>query len=145
MKFVGFEREEEAEAWAREVLALDSAPSFFRTLSCVDKSGDFVCVVVLTNFSFRNVDINIAAKRKDWATPKEFMVFYNSVFSYLFKQLKLARVTALIRGKNTVCLKFSKRLGFKPEGVMRNAFADDDLHIYGMLAEDYQSSSWCRG
>jgi RimJ/RimL family protein N-acetyltransferase len=59
--------------------------------------------------------------------------------------LRAARVTALVRGKNEVCKQFIEHLGFKLEGVMRSAFVDDDLHIYGFLAEDYHSHAWCRG
>lgn len=144
MKFIGFEREDEAEAWVRERLEVEAAPELFRAMSLVDDEGNFKCVVVLSNFTARNIDLNIAGEPR-WATPKGCVRLFNEVFGYTFKMLKAARVTALVRGKNEVCKRFIEHLGFKPEGVMRKAFADDDLHIYGFLAEDYQSHAWCRG
>jgi len=144
MKFIGFEREEEAEAWARERLEVGAAPTLFRTMSLVDDRDDFKCVVVFSNFAPRNVDLNIAGEPR-WATPKATLRLFNEVFSYAFKMLRAARVTALVRGKNDVCKRFIEHLGFQLEGVMRGAFADDDLHVYGFLAEDYHSHAWCRG
>lgn len=64
MRFIGFEREDEAEAWARKKLEVEEAPSFFRAMSAVDDEGEFACVVVLTNFSSRNIDLNIVI---DWS------------------------------------------------------------------------------
>lgn len=144
MKFIGFEREEEAEAWARERLDVAASPELFRAMSLVDDKDDFQCVVVFSNFTPRNVDLNIVGEPR-WATPKATITLFNEVFSYAFKMLRAARVTALVRGKNEVCKRFIEHLGFKLEGVMRSAFVDDDLHIYGFLAEDYHSHAWCRG
>ena len=144
MKFIGFEREEEAEAWAREKLEIENAPSFFRAMSAVDDEGEFVCVVVMTNFTARNIDLNIVIGGKG-LMPKGMLVMFNEVFGFVFDKLHAARVTGLLRGKNTQAKKINEHFGFKLEGVMRKAFADDDLHIYGFLAEDYHSHVWYRG
>ena len=144
MRFIGFEREEEAEAWARNKLDLEQAPSFFRAMATVDDDGEFVCVVVLTNFSSRNVDLNIVMDGKKM-TPKGTIVMFNEVFGFVFDKLNVARVTGLLRGKNEKSKNIVEHFGFKLEGVMRKAFADDDLHIYGFLAEDYHSHVWYRG
>lgn len=144
MKFIGFEREEEAEAWAREKLELEQEPSFFRAMSAVDDAGEFVCAVVLTNFTSRNIDLSIAIDSKK-VTPKGTVEMFNGVFGFVFDKLRVARVTGLLRGKNKRAKKLNEHFGFKLEGVMRKAFADDDLHIYGFLAEDYHSHVWYRG
>jgi RimJ/RimL family protein N-acetyltransferase len=70
---------------------------------------------------------------------------FNEIFSYAFDTLRAARVTALSRSKNQKANKFIEHIGFKPEGVMRKAFQDDDLNIYGFLAEEYYSHAWYRG
>lgn len=144
MRFIGFEREEEAEAWARARLEVENAPSFFRAMSAVDDEGEFVCVVVMTNFTARNIDLSIVIGGKG-LMPKGMLVMFNEVFSFVFDKLHAARVTGLLRGKNTQAKKINEHFGFKLEGVMRKAFADDDLHIYGFLAEDYHSHVWYRG
>lgn len=144
MRFIGFEREEEAEEWARNQIFSASEPEFFRAVSAVDDDGNFVCVVVLTNFTSRNVDINIAMTGTKLA-PRCSLLMFNAVFEFLFNHLRVARVTALVRGKHQKSKKITEHFGFALEGVMRKAFEDDDLLIYGFLAEDYRSHPWRRG
>jgi RimJ/RimL family protein N-acetyltransferase len=144
MRFIGFEREEEAEAWARNKLQIESAPEFFRAMSAVAKDGEFVCVVVMTNFSPRNVDLNIVIDRTK-VRPKETIRMFNEVFGFVFNELRVARVTGLLRGKNVEARKINEHFGFKLEGVMRKSFEDDDLHIYGFLAEEFYLHPWYRG
>lgn len=144
MRYIGFEREEEAEQWARNKLNLPNPPEFFRAAAAVDAAGEFVCVVVMTNFTPRNVDLNIAID-KTKVRPKETIVMFNGIFGFLFDQLGVARVTGLLRGKNEDARRISERFGFRLEGIMRKAFPDDDLHVYGFLAEEYRAHAWHRG
>jgi RimJ/RimL family protein N-acetyltransferase len=144
MQFIGFEREEEAEAWARAKLELENAPEFFRTMAAVDDNNEFACVVVMTNFTSRNIDLSIVIDSKK-VTPKGTITMFNEVFGFVFDKLHAVRVTGLLRGKNKQAKRINEHFGFKLEGVMRKAFADDDLHIYGFLAEDYHSHVWYRG
>lgn len=144
MRYIEFEREEEAEKWARQKLNLPAAPEFFRAAAAVDAAGEFVCVVVMTNFTSRNVDLTIAMD-KFKMRPRETIVMFNGIFGFLFDKLKVARVTGLLRGKNEASKRVTERFGFKLEGIMRKSFDDDDLHVYGFLAEEYHSHPWCRG
>lgn len=144
MRFIGFEREDDAEAWARGKLELEAAPEFFRAMAAVDENDEFVCVVVMTNFTARNVDLSIAMENRKMR-PRGTIEMFNGVFGFLFDQLHVARVTGLLRGKNEKAKRINEHFGFKLEGVMRKAFADDDLHLYGFLAEDYRSHAWRRG
>lgn len=144
MRYVGFEREEKAEQWARQKLNLPQPPEFFRAASAVDAANEFVCVVVMTNFTPRNVDLNIAID-KTKVRPKETIVMFNGIFGFLFEQLNVARVTGLLRGKNIESRRITEHFGFKLEGIMREAFPDDDLHVYGFLAKEYQAHAWRRG
>lgn len=145
MRFIGFEHEDEAEQWARERLRIEAPPSLFRCLSAVDDEGNFGCVVILTNFSRRNIDMNIVIADKKSLQPRGMVEMFNAVFGFAFERLSAARVTGLLRGKNVESHKITKHFGFKAEGVMRQAFEDDDLHIYGFLAGEYRNHKWYRG
>ena len=145
MKYIGFELEDEAEEWARERLGLDNAPEFFRAFSAVNNEGEFVCVVIMTNFTSRNIDLTIAIDNKK-VRPRETIVMFNEIFGFIFNKLHVARVTGLLRGKNTQAKRLNEHFGFQLEGIMRKSFEDnDDLHIYGFLKEDYYSHKWFRG
>lgn len=141
MKIIGFEREEEAEAWVRGKLNLHQRPSFFRAFSTVDDNDDFVCVAVMTNFSSTNVDMNIAMESKK-IRPKAMIKMFNEVFRFLFNQLYVSRVTGLTNNENTKAQKIIEHFGFNLEGVMRKAANGKDLIIYGFLAEDYNNHAW---
>jgi len=145
MKFIGFEREEAAEEWARQRLGTNCEPELYRAMACVDEHDEFACVVVFSNFTPRNIDLNIAAKPGRWAVPEGIVELFNNIFDYAFNHLHAARCTSLIKGSNTKSRKFVEQIGFKPEGVMRSAFEDDDLHIYGFLASEYYTHDWYRG
>lgn len=144
MRYIGFDREEEAEKWARQKLNLPAAPEFFRAVAAVDKDEQFVCVVVMTNFTPRNVDLNIVIE-KHKVRPKATIQMFNEIFGFLFDKLGAARVTGLLRGKNEESRRITEHFGFKLEGIMRKAFVDDDLHVYGFLAEEYHAHAWRRG
>lgn len=143
MRYIGFEREEDAELWVRQRLGITSEPTFFRAMSSIGSDGEFVCVVVLTGFSERNVDINLAMDIRG-IRPKELMRMYNEVFGFVFDRLRVSRVTALIPGQNRKSAETTARFGFVHEGVMRKALANDDLHIYGMTADDFRAHAWYR-
>jgi hypothetical protein len=144
MRYIGFEREEEAEAWARKKLALPYPPSFFRAIATVDHNNEFVFVVILTNFSDRNVDINIAIEG-DKMTPKCTIEIFNEVFHFLFDVLHLVRVTGLTGSENRKAKKIIEHFGFVSEGNMRKAYPNhEDLLVYGFLAEEYHQHRWYR-
>jgi hypothetical protein len=114
-------------------------------MSAVDASGAFVLVVVLSNFTSRNIDMHTAAvPGATWASPREAVRMFNSIFGYAFLILNAIRVTGLVKSKNNAARQFDEHLGFKLEGVMREAFEDDDLCLYGFLKRDYLTHPWYR-
>ena len=145
MKFIGFDREEDAIVWAKEVLGIENPTGFCRALSAVDTDGRFAFVVVLSNFSKRNIDMHTAAIcGAQWASPKEAVRMFNGVFNYAFEQLRASRVTGLVKAGNAGARRFDEHLGFKLEGTMREAFDGDDLCVYGFLASEYRAHPWYR-
>lgn len=146
MKFIGFEREDEAIQWAKARIGIDGPVGFCRALSAVDAANDLAFVVVLSNFTPRNIDMHIAAvDGAKWASPKEGLKLFNEVFHYALDKLGAVRVTGLIKSNNELARNFVEHLGFKLEGIMRQAFDDDDLCIYGFLKEDFENHRWHDG
>lgn len=125
-------------------MGLPAPPEFFRAMSAVDNEGEFVCVVLLTNFSRRNVDVNIAIE-SDKVRPKATIEMFNRVFGLIFDKLKVVRATGLVSVANLQSQKATPKFGFKLEGRMRKALPnDEDIFIYGMLAEEYHQHPWCK-
>jgi RimJ/RimL family protein N-acetyltransferase len=146
MKFIGFEREDEAVAWAKKRIGIDGPTGFARAMSAVDDCGNFVLVIVMSNFSSRNIDVHLATQPNGQGlVPKEGLHMFNVVFSYIFNDLNATRVTGLGRAKNKVARRFIEHLGFKLEGIMREAFEDDDLCVYGFLKKDFIGHRWYHG
>jgi RimJ/RimL family protein N-acetyltransferase len=144
MKYIGFYREDEAESWAREKLDLPVSLGFYRAAAAVDGNDEFVCVVVMTNFSPRNVDFNVVIEKRKFR-PKAAIIMFNEIFDFVFNRLGVARVTGLIPSKNTDSCNLAEHFGFQLEGVMRAALDDDDVRIYSFLADEYRSHAWHRG
>jgi len=145
MKYIGTQREHEAIEWAKDVLNIESPTGFCRALSAVDDAGEFAFVVVLSNFTDTNVDMHTAARPgAQWATPRAALEMFRGVFDYAFEYFQVQRVTGLVRAKNMAARQFDEHIGFQLEGVMRRAFKDDDLCVYGFLREDYEQHKWNR-
>lgn len=60
----------------------------------------------------------------------------------MFGQFRLRRMTAILANTARTGIKLVERLGFKHEGVMREAMLIDgkyvDVHVYGILREEVQ-------
>jgi hypothetical protein len=146
MKFIGFEREDEAIKWAKERIGIDGPTGFCRALSAVDSADNLAFVVVLSNFTPRNIDMHTAAvDGAKWASPREGLKLFNVVFHYAFDKLGAVRVTGLVKASNQAARRFDEHLGFTLEGIMRQAFDGDDLCIYGFLKEDFEKHRWHDG
>lgn len=144
MRFIGFEREQDAIKWARRRIGAKGG-GFCRAVSAVDGKDRFCCVMVLSGFSPCNIDVHVAAVDGfKWATPTAFVEMYNFVLNYVFVLHKALRATALIRAGNTKAIDFVLKLGFTHEGRMRKAFNGEDLCIYGILEEDFKNHKWYR-
>lgn len=145
MNVIGFDREDDAISWARERIGITSPVGFCRAYAAVDDAGDFVFVVVLSNFSPDNIDMHIAGRSGgDGLTPRAAVALFNGVFGYAFDQHKVARVTGLVPASNVAAQEFDERLGFRIEGRMRKALRGEDVLIYGFLREDYERHAWRR-
>lgn len=146
MKFIGFDREDEAVAWAKKRIGLDGPSGFCRAMSAVGVDGNFSLVVVLSNFTHTNVDMHTAAVDGSmWASPRAIVEMFNALFNYVFLEHGARRVTGLVRESNVKAQTFDEHLGFVREGLMREAFSNGEaLVIYGFLASEYDAHKWRR-
>ena len=145
MKYIGFEREGEAIAWAKDRLSVKGLTGFCRAISAVNKNDEFVFVVVMSNFSATNIDIHLVSSREPgWATPNALRKVFNGLYGYVFDSLQALRVTGLVKADNMNARVFAERFGMQLEGIMRKALNGSDLCIYGYLAEDYTTHPWNR-
>lgn len=97
----------------------------------LEQGGELIAGVVYENYTGKNITMHVAAvPGKRWLN-KDFL--YRS-FAYPFLQLNCNRVTGLVKADNLEAQKFDEHLGFKREGLLRQACEDGtDLILYGML------------
>ncbi len=97
----------------------------------LEQDGELIAGVVYENYTGKNITMHVAAvPGKRWLN-KDFL--YRS-FAYPFLQLNCNRVTGLVKADNLEAQKFDEHLGFKREGLLRQACEDGtDLILYGML------------
>lgn len=146
MRYIGFDREDEATEWAKKQIGIDGPTGFSRAVSSVDEDGNFLLVVVFSNFTKRNVDTHVVVSdRGRKLTPNGCKEMFNGAFHYIFTELGAVRTTGLVRAKNKAARRFDEHLGYKLEGVMREAFDDDDLCVYGFLKKDFEEHRWYHG
>lgn len=95
--------------------------------------GKIIAGVIYHNYRPpTNMEISIATDTPRWATRGNLRMF----FHYPFEQLGVTRLTAITGRKNAKVRRFNERLGFVKEGVLRQAYVDDDAVIYGLLRSE---------
>lgn len=142
MKILRFERNDEAVAWAKQIIGLDGMTGDVTSVSLLDDKDEFLAVTVFSSYSGTNIDMHIAARPKShWLSRS----YFNAAFELPFLVLEVPRVTGLIRAENLDAQRFVSRLGFQYEGRMRKAFPDGgDLVLYGLLREEYLKHPWSK-
>lgn len=99
-----------------------------------EENGELICGVVYNWFMGPSCAMHVAAvPGKRWLTYE----FLNRVFTYPFIQLGCNRVTGMVRADNYKAQKLDEHLGFKREGLIRQATWDkQDMIVYGMLKDE---------
>lgn len=99
-----------------------------------EEDGELIGGVVYTHYAGTDVRMHVAGEPgKNWLT-REFL--YHA-FAYPFLQLRCRRVSGLVRIDNFKAQHFDERLGFRREGLLREADDDGcDLIVYGMLRRE---------
>jgi RimJ/RimL family protein N-acetyltransferase len=96
------------------------------------REGKLTAACVFNHYSGGDIWVSIAADGKQRLTRG----FIRACFRYPFAQLKTRRISLAVASRNTRSKNFVEALGFVREGRARQAFADDDALIFGMLRDE---------
>lgn len=95
-------------------------------------NGQLYGGVVYGNYRGHDIEM-MAAGEKGWVRPLNI----RATFHYPFIELGCRRITAVASRRNKKARKFIERVGFKFEGIMRQARADgQDAFVFGMLRDE---------
>lgn len=110
----------------------DFEPSEEASAMASVRDGAIIGAVAYHNYRQSDIEM-VCAGEPGWLNR----VTLKAYFGYPFFQLGCRRVTAIVHRKNKRARKFNERLGFKMEGVHREAMADGaDAISYGLLRSD---------
>lgn len=99
----------------------------------LEKDGELIAGVVFNFYSGCDIAMHVASvPGKRWMT-KEYL---KACFAYPFITLGVRRITGYVPAKSKDVLAFDEHLGFKREGLMRDALPDDDVVILGMTRKE---------
>jgi RimJ/RimL family protein N-acetyltransferase len=96
------------------------------------REGKLTAACVFNHYSGGDIWVSIAADGRQRLTRG----FIRACFRYAFVQLNTRRITVAVATRNARSITFVESLGFVREGRARQAFADDDAFIFGMLRHE---------
>ena len=121
----------DAAEWVRRQvkLVLDWGP---HTALGIRYDDALIAGVVFSHFTWPSIEASIASVTPAWCSRRNLKV----IFSYPFEQLQCRRLGAMTEADNMHSRQFLRRLGFREEGIMRDALPSGDAVIYGMRASE---------
>lgn len=132
MRQIIYDQRERLGQWALEQIGYpDTWGERYQAIGLLDRE-EIVAAAIYTDFA---PDITITmhvAGTRFWASP----AFGKACFRYAFIQCGVRRITAYAAEKNVKCQRFIEHLGFRHEGLMRDALPGDHALVYGMLKEE---------
>jgi len=119
--------------WAFERMAF-TARSDAKAIGWGDEAtGTLKAVVIWDGFSECDCNIHVCSDESGHWLRRPLLI---AAFSHPFLQWERRRVTSLIPENNTNAIRFNRHLGFKQEGICRNAAPDGNIILMGMLREE---------
>lgn len=107
-------------------------PSTDIVISRVTPEGNCMGGVIYDDFTGGCVFMHQAGFDKRWLTGNMMWI----VFDYPFTQLKVNKVAGVVNSNNKELLDFNRRLGFKEEARIKNAYLDGDMLVLTMERAD---------
>ena len=111
-----------------------------RTVTMRSKADELKAVVVMDNWSDYGCFMHIFSDGSNrWCSKK----LINAVFAYVFYDCSKLRVTGIVDARNSKALNFDIKLGFRVEGIARDACGlGKDSVILGLTYKDWLNSRW---
>jgi hypothetical protein len=103
----------------------------------IGDGSEIVGAVLWNDFSGPNIEGSCVGEARCFTRS-----IIREAFRYPFVQLGCQRVTVHIRRSNAKVRGLALRLGFRPEGLMRRYYGDDDAAVYGLLRAE--AERWVR-
>jgi RimJ/RimL family protein N-acetyltransferase len=95
----------------------------------IARGNELIAGIVYNNFRWPSIEASIASIEPGWCSRRNLA----AAFAFPFRQLGVRRVGASTAAANAEVRRFLLRLGFRQEGVMRQALKSGDAVIFGML------------
>ncbi|RZI78852.1 MAG: N-acetyltransferase [Rubrivivax sp.] len=115
------------------VLEASYDPLCSRVIASVSEDGRIRAVIAYANPGRYGIEMAVASDGNGtWMTR----AYLRAMFAYPFQQLGLRRAETRTKSSNLHALQFIEKLGFRPEGVRRQAFGEDDAVLMGMLRRE---------
>jgi RimJ/RimL family protein N-acetyltransferase len=124
--------------WVHQHLADPPADWGSCTTIGIARGGDLIAGVVFNNFCWPNIEGSIASTTPRWCSRRNLA----AIFAYPFRQLDCHRMGATTGVTNQPVRAFLCRLGFREEGVCRQAWPPSvanptgDAVLYGMTPDE---------
>lgn len=116
--------------WAGDIIGATYNPDLSVWISRLNDDGTPLVVVIFDRFDEYNCQMHIASDgTKRWYSRD----FVSTCYRYAFNQMKLRRITVVIREDNARSLKACRQLGHVQEGVLKEWFGDKDGIAMRML------------
>jgi hypothetical protein len=107
-------------------------PAIDLVISKVTPEGNVLGGVIYDGFTGGCIFMHQAGFSRNWLVGNMMWI----VFDYPFNQLHVNKVAGTINSKNEELLDFNRRLGFKEEARIKNAYHDGDMLVLTMERAD---------
>ncbi len=125
-----YDQSEAVARWAGERLGIENwGPC---TAIGIVRDDHLVGAAVFNNYVWPNIEISFVTTSRHWGTPQ----CVRAIMRYPFLQLGVRRLTSTTSEDNRPTRAFLLRMGFKQEGLHRDALPNGHAVSYGLLRAD---------
>jgi len=137
---IDLRNDEYAIAWVNKNHNEEFVPELCHNITMLGKDGKIRAVVVFNQWSDHGCFMHIFSDgSKAWCSPR----LIRASFAHAFWDCSKERVTGIVDARNRSALAFDQKLGFKVEGIARDANGPDlDSVILGFTRRDWEQSRW---
>ncbi|HEY1430760.1 MAG TPA: GNAT family protein [Stellaceae bacterium] len=94
----------------------------------VMRGEELLAGVVYNNYRWPSIEASIASASPEWCSRRNLA----AIFAYPFITLKCRRLGAMTEDASLGVIAFLRRLGFREEGVLRDALPSGSARLFGM-------------